>query len=182
MRKLIVVLFLMGVCGGGWALGSVQRRPAKWVEVTLFFETRNLKPGVRVREVPVERHLSIGETGTLPLSAVTPLGREISPTFKVRRGDTQPFAVVVENPGDEPLFFFVNQHSMKPEEIAMAYKISCLCDSKIVVVPPRSRWYRIGNLSLSKYFPGDQLGLRHILVGLTFNQIKEGKLESLINQ
>ncbi len=179
----LVLLFSAGslaVDGEDSAPESKTESKSRLVNVSILFDYVGFKEKINLYEVPPERILDVGDSKTLPMAKEFPFSKKLPLISKLRRGEVLPFAMVVENNTDDPMYFYSTPHTMKPEENALGYQLFCLCIHKIFMIPPKSRWYRVGSISLQNTFMGEVIAVNHSIIGLTADEIARKKLGKLI--
>jgi cytochrome c oxidase assembly protein Cox11 len=89
-----------------------------------------------------------------------------STTLTLEPGQDRRFVLVVQNTGDQPLYFFAAPHVVQPPDQALGFKFKCLCVNRAYIVGPHETWYRVVEFRLSPDFAGQQLTVMHTIIGI----------------
>lgn len=184
--KYAVILFLvaiMCVVGSAQAQSGKSGAPAKNIpkmSVNFSFNYEGFPGRIILFEVPRDRILDTADSAVVSMSKPFPFSKRLPDSIRLRRGQQLRFAMVIENNTDEAMFFYPVPHTMKPEENAYGYQLFCFCTQKIMSIPPKSRWYRIGSLVMTEPFTGNSLTISHTVVGITADEIAKNKLKKLV--
>jgi hypothetical protein len=163
------------------SVNSPQQRPTKGLKVQFTFDSVKTDLRLKLYRLPIERAPDAGETQVVPRSAPIDAQYPIIDGIFVRKGGIQPFLMVVDNPSNEPKYFFATTHTVTPEEAGVGFGLNCLCNNHYFEVPPQSRWERVGVIKLEQHAVGTQIRFVHKLIGLTKEQIVEKGLNRNAN-
>ncbi|MFP5519245.1 MAG: hypothetical protein ACLGGX_05035 [Bdellovibrionia bacterium] len=159
-----------------------SRLASDLVNVQILFEHKNMPFKMELWEVPPELYLDLSMSSHASISKGVPFVKPISNEFRVRRGETTYFGMVIKNDSNEPYYFYSSYHQMRPEEAALGYIVNCLCVNRIFVIPPKSYWYRVGSIVLGSTFIGETVAIKHDIFGMTSEQFQKKKLQSLVEK
>jgi hypothetical protein len=153
------------------------------VKVTFQWTNKKFDLNMVLHEVPIEKALDARETIKQKLSDPAPswLGRPISNSMILNKGQIKPFAMVIENPSDKSVYFFANPHVIEPQDNSFGFELYCLCVGTIHHIPPKSRWIRVGSVNVFKQVLVNKVVIDHALIGISEEKIKARKIEHMIN-
>ncbi len=158
MIRLGIALMMAALGCPAWAAGTSIKVNIQWLYKDF--------PG-RVTLHEVTGSPGLWETRSVADIASAPIGKAIDrASFDLAPGQWKRFAMVVQNTGDKPVYFFAAPHTVHPEEAALGFKFKCLCVNRAYTIGPKETWYRILELRLSRDFAGSELTLTHTLVGI----------------
>ncbi len=107
------------------------------------------------------------ETKSVASLADAPVGEPVTgSSFMLKPGHAKRFALVVQNPTGQPMYFFAAPHAVLPEELALGFKFKCLCTNSAYTIGPHETWYRIIEFRLYDDFAGSELTVTHTLIGI----------------
>lgn len=157
MTRLLSVILLALLAVPAWA-----DQPVK---VNIAWRYQNFLLTAAIYEVKGQPHL--WETKSVATLAAAPVTEPIAgSSFELAAGHKKRFALVVQNTGDKPLYFFAAPHTVQPEERALGFKFKCLCINRAYTIAPHETWYRIVEFRLSEDFSGPELTITHTLIGI----------------
>lgn len=153
-------------------------------DISIEWEKEKIPFQIRTFELESEKALEIRKIISTELSDPLPkwIKSEIRGPFRIKKGDLLPIAFVIENTSDQPLYFFTNEHAALPHEQSYGASLTCLCDHRIRLIKPKSRWIRISSVQISKQSPGSRYIFRSKLIGLSESYIRENNLERLVEK
>lgn len=162
-------------------LGS-QARAAdiKDVRLSVVMEYDKFPLKMQILLPTKEKAINIGETAVISLEEPFPATGPFLDGMVRKTGGNTPFMMAIENRTDTTHYFFASTHVMRPDEAGFGVRIACLCVHKIFAVPPKSKWYRIGNLNLNKFVFSDKATIVHRLHGVSLKEIEEKKMQRLL--
>ncbi|TGM78149.1 hypothetical protein EHR01_06690 [Leptospira mtsangambouensis] len=181
-RKVIVswmmFIFLSLSCGGegeknehthtlaGESVSSPKK--SSKVSIQIQWENTTLPLQMEIREPSGAQTLALWTTGTVKEGKQTPFGDMIpESTIVLKPGSKKQFLLVMKNPTDSPVYFFAAPHSALPVEHSFGFKFKCLCVNHAFMVPPKETWFRVVEIRLAPDYLGDQLALKHNLIGIS---------------
>lgn len=143
-------------------------KKASKVSIQIQWETTTLPLEMEIREPSGAQTLALWTTGSVKEGKQTPFGDLIpKSTLVLKPGSKKQFLLVMKNPTDTPVYFFAAPHSALPVEHSFGFKFKCLCVNHAFTVPPKETWYRVVEIRLAPDFLGDQLALKHNLIGIS---------------
>lgn len=143
-------------------------KKASKVSIQIQWETTTLPLEMEIRELSGAQTLALWTTGSVKEGKQTPFGDLIpESTLVLKPGSKKQFLLVMKNPTDTPVYFFAAPHSALPVEHSFGFKFKCLCVNHAFTVPPKETWYRVVEIRLAPDFLGDQLALKHNLIGIS---------------
>jgi hypothetical protein len=148
------------------------------LKIGLAFEYRNTDLQLQLLEVG-EFPGTVSDTGTFA-EGKSPFGKPLPPELLMKRGQHKVFAMTVKNSSSQEKFFFANVHYMTPGEAGIGIILKCLCINQIFRIPPRSLWYRIGEVTINHLFRYQQVSIKHTLIGVTPDEIKKQRMQRLV--
>ncbi len=146
---------------------------AKTMKIYFSFEPVKTSIKMKIYKLPIEKALDVGEITYSSLSESMPAYQSFDNGFVLKKGAVQAFLMVAENPTNEPIYFFGVSHTVVPEHAGVGFKLGCLCNNHIFDIPPKSRWMRVGSLTLEHHAHGNEVRYVHKIVGMTKETIKE---------
>lgn len=168
-QSLILILILVSAMSGNTANATKR----KTMKVYLSFDPVKTNIKMRIYKLPIEKALDIGEITYNSMAEKMPAYQSLDSGFELKKGAVQAFLMVAENPTNEPIYFFGVAHTVVPEQAGVGFKLGCLCNNHIFDIPPKSRWMRVGSLTLEQYAQGTEVRFVHKIVGMTKETIKE---------
>lgn len=158
MRYFYAILMILLSSQTAWAA-------APQVKIELQWEYKNFALPVALYEVKGRAHL--WESKSVATLADAPVGERMqSGTLELGAGQDKRFVLVVQNPGNKPLYFFAAPHVVQPPEEALGFKFKCLCVNRAYRVGPHETWYRVVEFRLSPDFAGHGLTVMHTIIGI----------------
>lgn len=170
------LFFLTFSCGGEGeknehshlepAISNPQK--ASKVSIHIQWETTTLPLQMEIREPSGAQTLALWTTGSVKEGKQPPFG-DLIPESKLvlKPGSKKQFLLVMKNPTDTPVYFFAAPHSALPAEHSFGFKFKCLCVNHAFTVLPKETWFRVVEIRLAPDFLGDQLTLKHNLIGIS---------------
>lgn len=141
---------------------------ASKVSIQIQWENTTLPLQMEIREPSGAQTLALWTTGSVKEGKQTPFGDIIPESSLVLKpGSKKQFLLVMKNPTDTPVYFFAAPHSALPVEHSFGFKFKCLCVNHAFTVPPKETWFRVVEIRLAPDFLGDQLALKHNLIGIS---------------
>lgn len=150
------------------------------ITIQLLFNTKNLPSNVELYEIPVEKILDVDTHAALDLKKPFPFTTRLASEFKIQRGETKYYSIVIRNNTDKTKYFYSTEHEMNPAESAVGYTLHCVCNSRFYKIPPQTAWYKIASITLTPLFIGNSLAIKHDLFGMSFEEIQKRKAEALM--
>lgn len=143
-----------------------QRDPGQappLVEVELAWSPEGFPGKVRFFELSPQSIERLAETRSVRDAARSlPIVREVTDgKVIVNSGSYKMVAMVIENPTNEPIYFFAAPHSIEPVEEGIGIKFICLCNGFIYRAKPHMYWYRIMQLKISPANRSPKFKLMH---------------------
>lgn len=157
MKRIILALLLAAAGCPAWS--------GQPVTVNIAWRLKDFAGTATVYEVKGNPFL--WETKSVASLDAAPVGQPISgSSFELAPGHKKRFALVVQNPTGQPMYFFAAPHTAQPEEQALGFKFKCLCVNRSYTIGPKQTWYRIVEFRLSPDFAGTELTVTHTLIGI----------------
>jgi len=163
-----------------FAVESAIASDKKDVRMTVMMEYDKFPLKMQILIPNKEKAINFGETAILPLDQPFPASGVFLDGTTRKTGGNTPFMMAIENRTDATHYFFASTHILKPDEAGFGIRIACLCVHKIFSVPPKSKWYRIGNINLSNFTFTDSVTILHRLHGTTLKEIEDKKMQRLL--
>lgn len=163
-----------------YATQSAWASDKKDVRMTVMMEYDKFPLKMQILIPNKEKAINFGETAILPLDQPFPASGPFLDGTTRKTGGNTPFMMAIENRTDATHYFFASTHILKPDEAGFGIRIACLCVHKIFSVPPKSKWYRIGNINLSNFTFTDNVTILHRLHGTTLKEIEDKKMQRLL--
>jgi len=179
VTKIVTIVLFCSVPIAAKSYNPIENK----VKVTFQWTNKKFDPPMVLHEVPIEKTLDVRETIKQKLSEPPPswLGRPISNSFIMNKGQIKPFAMVIENPTDKSVYFFSNPHVIEPQDNSFGFELYCLCVGTIHHIPPKSRWIRVGSVNVFKQVLVKKVVIEHVLLGVPEEKIKARKIEHMVN-
>lgn len=165
MRHAFAIVLLAFSLNPAWGAAPQGTPDAPQVKIDIQFEYKNFAPRVALYEVKANARL--WDTKSVASAKDAPIAGPMQGTvLAMAPGQDRRFALVVQNTGDQPLYFFAAPHVVQPPEQALGFKFKCLCVNRAYKVEPHETWYRIVEFRLSPDFAGDGLTVMHSIIGI----------------
>ncbi len=129
---------------------------------------------MKIYEVKSQIAYNLWDTHTVASIESSPASTEIpESTIVVQSGRYKEFILGVKNTIDKPVYFFAAPHSVQPPQYSLGFKFKCLCINHAFTVKPGQFWYRVVRLNIDKDFRGDSFVIKHELIGISEDRMKE---------
>ena len=150
------------------------------VKIKIAWEYNEFPLRIKLYEPASQRNFRYWETGIVNDEKKLPVSSPIdNETLYIKRGGKKLFVLVVHNNGSEARQFFAAPHSVDPPELSFGFKFKCLCVNHAFRIQPGEFWYRVVELRISEKFKGNEIEIRHNIIGITEARMNEIEKERL---
>lgn len=129
---------------------------------------------MKIYEIKSQQSYELWETHSVASKDSSPASTEIpDSTVVIQSGRYKEFILGMQNNTDKPLYFFAAPHSVQPPQYSLGFKFKCLCINHAFTIQPKQFWYRVVRLNIDKDFRGDSFTIKHDLIGISEQRMKE---------
>ncbi|MBK6606282.1 MAG: hypothetical protein IPG24_12580 [Leptospiraceae bacterium] len=94
-------------------------------------------------------------------------------TIVVQSGRYKEFVLGMQNNTDKPIFFFASPHNVQPPQYSLGFKFKMPLYQSRFYNKTKRILYRVVRLNIDKDFRGDSFIIKHDLIGITEERMKE---------
>lgn len=161
----------------------LESKKSELIKVKIDWNYIDLKSEMKIYEIQSQRAYELWETRSVKSKESSPVSNEISEsTIVVQPGRYKEFILGMQNNSDQPIFFFASPHSVQPPQYSLGFKFKCLCINHAFTVNPGEFWYRVVRLNIDKDFRGDEFSIKHDLIGISEERMKEFEFKPTENK
>ncbi|MBP7282037.1 MAG: hypothetical protein KBA66_10690 [Leptospiraceae bacterium] len=151
-----------------------DEKKSEFIKVKINWNYIDLNSEMKIYEIKSQMAYELWETRSVKSIESSPASIEIpESSFVVQSGRYKEFILGMQNNTDKPMYFFASPHSVDPPQYSLGFKFKCLCINHAFTIKPGEFWYRIVRLNIDKDFRGGAFAIKHDLIGITEDRMKE---------
>jgi hypothetical protein len=160
----------------------MESKKSEFVKVQITWNPIQFPLEMKIYELKSELPHKLWETNSVSSIEKSPLSTEIPDSkLSIQSGRYKEFALGVKNSTNDSIYFFAAPHQASPPEYSLGFKFKCLCVNHAFEIPAGEFWYRVVRLSISKDFIGENFTIKHDLVGISKDRMKDFSSKKELN-
>lgn len=149
-------------------------KKSEFIKVNIEWGYFDLNLQMKAYEIKSQIPYEVWDTQSVDSIKSSPASIEIpDSSFIVQSGRYKEFLIGMENTLATPIYFFAAPHVVQPPQYSLGFKFKCLCINHAFTIPPGKFWYRIVRLNIDKDFRGDEFVLKHDLIGISEERMRD---------
>lgn len=151
-----------------------EGKKSEFIKAKIDWNYIDIPAEMKIYEVKSQIAYNVWDTQSVSSIDSSPASTEIpESTIVVQSGRYKEFVLGMQNNTDKPIFFFASPHNVQPPQYSLGFKFKCLCINHAFTIKPKEFWYRVVRLNIDKDFRGDSFIIKHDLIGITEERMKE---------